>query len=731
MGLGAGRGELFRDMESRVVMSDRKITTWFLAAVAFAGLIYVCFELTPSSYGIFLETLKATDAGPIFGSARGIRSDEWSVATPLIQVSIRNGFRRVNETSIYHEDLRNFAALPLKDWSLIFKPQVWGFFVLPPALAYAIYFAFYMCGFLAGYYLLFRWLGTPAWLSVAVTMLVYFSGFTQFWWTIYGPLLAWLPWVLLAVLRPMPWWRKSLLCAWVFPTFVFSQAYPILLITLMWGAVVLILAYRPAVLRSPGDMAAVAIGVAVLGVVFVLYFGEVITIMRNTVYPGHRIAPPGGTSKLAALSEILPFVSFRLGDYLNFDGENICEIGALGSFLPLLTLCVMRYRALRDHAVVRRSLIVLLSGFVAITLWEVAPVPAWIGHILVWDRGGSQRWLFTSGLLLTMAAMLIWSNQLISAHPLRIQIFVLLGPVASIFVKFAWLIHQGETKDLILLQCRRDVLLCGVAVVVGLAAWFIPAAYRLYPLLGVVVLMNVYVFGRFNPIQSAEPIFNVPETDLVHDMREKAATYPGGVLYDTQSFGATLNGLGFRSVAHVLMAPRLTFFRSYFPAMDAERFNQVFNRYAHIRLSLEPMPVSIQSDQIEVPREVFVPVRNVRRVVLGPAQAGVCAQPAEGAIEGVSSEGATLTINGWAPWRAETGEQGVRVLSARSLRPGVLSTVQRPEVAEALRDYGFVKSGFQLRISSADGKAIRPEEAALVAFGTLHGENRLSCCGCP
>jgi hypothetical protein len=707
-------------------MTDQQITRWFLGAVGFIGLIYICFELTPSSYGMFLDVLQAPEAGPVVGISRGIRSDEWAVATPLFQACIRNGFRRINETSFYHEDLRNFTALPLKDWSLIFKPQLWAFFVLPPALAYSIFYTLFMWAFLAGYFLFFRELEVPAWLAAVTTVIVYFSGFTQFWWTIYGFLLAGLPWILLIVLRPMAWWKKTLLCVWAFPALVLAQAYPILLVTLAWGALILLLALRPTLLRSPGEIIAIAAGSLTVALVIFFYYGNVITIMSNTVYPGHRISAAGGTSKLAALSELFPFVSFRLGDFMQLDGENICEIGAVGSFFPLLTVCLMRYRSLRDHAAVRRSLLVLLSGFAAITLWQIAPVPLWIGRILLWNRGGSQRFLFTSGFLLTMAALLIWSNKLISVHPLRIAVFVVVGPVASLFLKSAWLIHKGEPA----FPSRHDLLLSAVAIGGALAACYVPPASRGYVLLFTVAWMNVYAFGRFNPLQPAGPIFEVPETEILHDLREKAAA-SGGVLYDTQSFGATLNGLGFPAVSHVLMAPKLVFFRSYFPAMDAERFNQIFNRFAHIRLSEKPMPGVPQEDVIDVPKDMFVPVRNIRRLVAGALRPGVCTQPSDGGIDRVLSEGVTITIDGWAPWAGESDAQGIRIESARPVRTETLTTVRRPDIAERLHDYGFVKSGFQLKISSTDGKPLQASDVAVAAFGTSYGEVRISCCGCP
>ena len=70
-------------------------------------------------------------------------------------------------------------------------------------------------------------------------------------------------------------------------------------------------------------------------------------------------------------------------------------------------------------------------------------------------------------------------------------------------------------------------------------------------------------------------------------------------------------------------------------------------------------------------------------------------------------------------------------MSARSLYVNSLVTVQRPDIAESTQDYGNVKAGFQLRLSSLDGRPVRPEEIALVASGTLRGDVRLRGLGCP
>ena len=64
--------------------------TWvFLALVALGGIVYTALELTPSSYGMVLTQLGAPEDGPVLGTARYIRSDEWAFTTPLFQAAVK------------------------------------------------------------------------------------------------------------------------------------------------------------------------------------------------------------------------------------------------------------------------------------------------------------------------------------------------------------------------------------------------------------------------------------------------------------------------------------------------------------------------------------------------------------------------------------------------------------------------------------------------------------------
>jgi len=68
---------------------------------------------------------------------------------------------------------------------------------------------------------------------------VFFSGFIQFWglWSLAG-----VPWLLLILLKPLAWWRKALLFAWLMPATALAHPYPPLLIDLALAALVLMLA---------------------------------------------------------------------------------------------------------------------------------------------------------------------------------------------------------------------------------------------------------------------------------------------------------------------------------------------------------------------------------------------------------------------------------------------------------------------------------------------------------
>jgi hypothetical protein len=697
-----------------------RVTWVFLGCVALSGIVYTALELTPSSYGAVLVQIGVPDDGPLLGTARFIRSDEWAFSTSALQAAVRNGFRRTNETSFYREDLRAASiplGLPLKDWSLVFKPELWLFFVVSPALAFSAYYALMMCGSLAGYQLLLRRIGVDPFVAAAVSVMILFSGFAQFWWTTFAPLIAGFPWILLILFSALRGWTKALLLGWAMPAWALADFYPVLLVQLAFAAVVMVFAMRPKAWRDKSELIAAAAGGLAMLLVLYAYYADVIPAMRNTVYPGHRIAAPGTATASAVWSQFWPSISFSLAGYQNFVGQNICEIAAVGSFLPILTICLTRFDALQSDAPARRALTILLAALALATCWEIADAPRWIGRLLLWDLGPAQRLLLASGLLITLASLVIWRSQLITVHPARILIFAVVGPVVSVALKRS--------------LSTADFVLGGFILAAALIACFVPATFRSVVLLSAIAFANVYAFGRFNPLQPAGPIFATPDTELVRQLRVAQDSAPEHFLADGRFLGGTLNGMGFRSVSHALPSPPLAVMRRYFPAMEAARFNAVFNRCCYIQVTDDRVPNTPLANIVNVPAAAFAEARNLRQLRIEAAPRKDCSTQRGGAVDRVTAKGDRLVIEGWAPWQGEVSSQELRVASTRPLEASPLVTIMRPDVAEKLRDYRYARAGFRLEIAAADRRPIEAGEVVLVGRNTSQGLAQLSGCGCP
>jgi hypothetical protein len=522
------------------------------ASILLLGLALTVLAWTPSSYGIVLSQLGAAESGLIWGEPQAIRSDEYAVWTPLIQASVHNDFRRHNDTSPYNEDLRNFNALPLWDWALPLKPSMWGFFTpMGPARAFAWSWALPLVAFLLGWERLFRRLGAGPIVAMAASGTLWTTGYVQTWWTTTGPLLAAWPWVLLAATAP---WRPAIrlpIIAWTTATCLLAHLYPPLLISLApVGAAVLFLtqADRQRLLIA-------AVGVALGTVLVLLYLGDVIPLMADTLYPGQRVSPGGSVPPRQLLDLVLPGLAAWRGESL-LDGVNVCEAATLGTAAPLLILAALDRRACHrrwSQDPLWRRQITVLAVLSAIMLgWMVLPVPSWMGAVLGWHKVPPTRMVVAGGIVLVLLVLRL---------PTRV-------PKAGIWV-LAWLWNLGHWAD-------------------------------------------------FNPVQSAEPLFARPETPILSTLQAQTDRDPRGWLVVPGFGGAVLNGQGFSAVSHVLIAPQVDWFSPYFPELSPGELRTLFQRFAHIQLYGGDEPELVRQDVVRVPLTVFGPALKPLGVHLDP-----------------------------------------------------------------------------------------------------------------
>lgn len=711
----------------------------FTVVVGLGAVLYLALGWTPSSYAAVFDRLGAPRQGLVFGEPREIREDEWARWTPFMQAAVRGGFRRYNETSLYREDLRNVEGLPLADWALVLKPYFWPFFVVGPARAFSFYHVFWIASFLIGYHHLLRRFGLGRAEAGAASACLFFTSYVQTWWTTYGPVLAGFPWVLLLVLSRLPSWLKLVSLAWVTAGWFLGNFYPPIFITLGFLGAVALLALRGRRLLG-FDLVACALGVAIGTGLVALYFRELIPLMAGTIYPGHRIGGGGGVPRVQWLAQLLPLAV--TSGYTQRVTVNICEASTVGTYLPLLWLCFAdagsvrsRLSGARRAARRRRSQLVLLGvATLLCSLWILLPVPMALGRILLWHYVPARGMWFACGLGILLVTLVLMRSSAIRLTWPRLALAGLLLAAASLLSELA----LGGSVS----QAGREWLwiMAPLSAVLLLRRWLHnPRA----ALIGAAAAANALAFGAFNPIQAAEPIFARPATPTLSALERLAQRHPEGWLVLEGSYGAWLNGLGFRSAGHVLLAPELALFRSFFPTLPPRAFRHFFDRTLYVVPAAGDTPRLTDPSSLLVPIEVFdPPVLGVELGRDGDAPLGL-----KGAVEGleVLREAGALhvLVKGWADFDGSEAASRLRVSTALPVSRAVAYPVLRPDVARATGDPGLALSGFALRLDlsgAADAAAVRAVAATPICLVSedgergsfrLHGRRRPDPCGPP
>jgi hypothetical protein len=666
----------------------------FALGVLLALAAYTALAWSPSSYALVFERLGGERVGLVAGEPREIREDEWVRWTPFLQAAVRNGFRTPNETSLYREDLRNAEGLPLADWGLILKPYFWGFFLLDPAHGFSLYHAFWIGACLLGWERLFRALGQARPEAVSASLALFGTSFTQIWWTTYGPIVAGLPWIVLACLAPMGPALRVLVTAYAIASWSLASLHPPIVVTLAFVAGVAVLASRRDAL-APRRLLPFAAGAALgIGLV-VTYYGEVFTEMAGTVYPGGRRSGGGGAPFAQWLSHFLP--GLVIDGERAVVNENVCEAATVGSFLPLLLLCFVDARDLvrrlgapgDEGRRLRLELGVLLAGAAATSLWLLAPIPAALGMPLLWHVVPAKRMWLACGLLIFLLALAVLRHARLRPT----------WPRAAVSAALV-LAAEAASRGLGARELGWGASSAGLLVAVG--AWLaLRGRTRLAPgkaLVGSAAVANLIAFAGFNPIQSARPIFDPPELPARAALARLAERHPRRWLVLSGSHGAWLNGLGYASAAHVLFAPRLEFFRGLYPTLAEDRFQWLFNRSLYVSPVPGRGPELVDESLIQLSIELFdpptIPVR------LGPLPSDVAAQG--GAVEhGLVYEedgGVRLSIEGWALMDGSDPDSTLRVYTTLPVAAAVAYPVLRGDVARKQADPGLALSGFDLRL---------------------------------
>ena len=246
------------------------------------------------------------DRSVVAGAPRAIRTDEWVVRTPLVIGQVERGFEQVAEVGVGEHDMSVLYDLPTTDWSTLFRPQLWGYFVLPVANGFAFEWWMIAAVLVLGAYAFVLAL-VRDWRWAAVGALALYAAPFWHWWYLPG-VLATTGWMLAGGAALLAAWDRRGRGRWVCSAlagasftcaaFLFYPPFQIVLAAVvgatLLGVVVTRLRADRGAWRSLIGPAAIAFVLpAVVFGAFVLGHAEVFRALADAAYPGRRVVAGG------------------------------------------------------------------------------------------------------------------------------------------------------------------------------------------------------------------------------------------------------------------------------------------------------------------------------------------------------------------------------------------------------------------------------------------------------
>lgn len=174
------------DDESSTIERDnrgRKIRNIIVTSLILVYVVASLVKLNGSSTAFWLQFAdrQPPTKGLIAGVGKEIRMDEWFVQTPWIwsQTNLNPPFPLTNP-NVGNGVAPLLTNLPVAHWTMIFRPQMWGFFLLDRERAFAFNWNFKWLGLLLGGFLFFRRIARGNnFLASAGALILLFSSYIQ------------------------------------------------------------------------------------------------------------------------------------------------------------------------------------------------------------------------------------------------------------------------------------------------------------------------------------------------------------------------------------------------------------------------------------------------------------------------------------------------------------------------------------------------------------------------
>jgi len=168
----------------KVLLKTHKILL-FPAVLLLLLLCLTALRISGTSIGIYHQYLygdTSRDPNLLFGHPQSIRSDEWLVNTQITISQSQHNFPLINPGFTDGKDMSVTFDVPYREWSVLFKPQLLSFFVLPLEFAFAFKWWFMLFALLvSAYFFVLKLLPGKITLAIFTSIIIGCSPFV-FWW---------------------------------------------------------------------------------------------------------------------------------------------------------------------------------------------------------------------------------------------------------------------------------------------------------------------------------------------------------------------------------------------------------------------------------------------------------------------------------------------------------------------------------------------------------------------
>lgn len=555
-----------------------------LAIVAVLFVTAVALQIHGSSVAVWKTVLNDTSSpsGILFSTPKVVRTDEWLAWTPsVLAQALHDPPFPVENANIGAGKTPLLVNLPVRHYSMFFRPQFYGFFLFGVETAYAFYWSVKVFALFVSFFLLLRAL-TPGhfWLPLFGAGSVCFSAYTQ-WWFSCPPMLpemlsCWAATILCVIhlfRGPAPGMRIFVTAVLIIACVNFTLCfYPPFQIPLVYMGVALLAGWfwqnRNAGLKWRSgalSVAAAAVGIAAVLIPYFIECKPTLEIVASTKYPGARRSHGGDLAARDTFNGVLGFFNSSEETYLATRGNP----SESSNFYPLWMLALGSGGcALWRNRRARRAEMMLVAAVAVLTLYTFCPWPEWLCRWALLNYVTGNRALLAIGAGGIVLATMILANPVPQSSK-RNRALLALAAFSGIV---AVLIACHPLTDPFLNPARCALLLALNALFIGLY-FFAPLKIFCGTFLLCLVLNN----GPVNPVVTGlGPLLQSDAGAVVREIkrRDPAAKW---MVYSNPRPAQFLKAQGADVINGLNYVPDLAFCREFDPA---GKFDGIYNRYA-------------------------------------------------------------------------------------------------------------------------------------------------------